>query len=179
MRWMTTALMLTLILAAAAAAEESGPPPPSLQRTMGNAPEVTLEPAPAVKPVTENKPGPRPTKIGEHRRLAPTQLAKGKWAKGTKGSPPVWRLTLRSPGAAALRLHFRDFRAGEGKAWVHNGKAWFGPYTGAGLYDDGDFWSHVVPGERLTIEYTGDAKDAKGPPFKVLEVSHLITNPLD
>ena len=170
MRWLT-ALMLTLTLVAA---EETGPPPPSLRRAMGNAPEVLL--TPASKPVAETKPAQRPTKIGEHRLLASAQLAKGKWAKGT---PPVWRLTVKSKGAAAMRLHFREFQVGKGQAWVHNGKDWFGPYTGGGLYGDGDFWSHVVPGERLTIEFAGDAKSAKGLPFKVQEVSHLTVNPLE
>lgn len=174
MRWLTV-LMLTMTLMPA---EEAGPPPPpSLRRAMGNAPEVVLTPAPAGnKPVAETKPGPRPTKIGEHRLLGAGQLAKGKWAKGT---PPVWRLTVKSKGAAAMRLHFRDFQVGKGQAWVHNGKDWFGPYTAGGLYGDGDFWSHVVPGERLTIEFASDAKPAKGLPFKVQEVSHLTVNPLE
>ncbi len=170
MRWLT-ALMLMLT---SVAAEETGPPPPSLRRAMGNAPEVVL--TPASKPVAETKPAQRPTKIGEHRLLASAQLSKGKWAKGT---PPVWRLTVKSKGAAAMRLHFREFQVGKGQAWVHNGKDWFGPYTGGGLYGDGDFWSHVVPGERLTIEFAGDAKPAKGLPFKVQEVSHLVVNPLE
>ena len=173
MRWLT-ALMLTLTLVAA---EKAGPPPPSLRRAMGNAPEVALQPSPPGKPVNdEAKPGPRPTKIGEHRLLGVAQLAKGKWAKGT---PPVWRLTVKSKGAAAMRLHFREFQVGKGQAWVHNGKDWFGPYTGGGLYGDCDFWSHVVPGERLTIEFAGDAKSAKGLPFRVQEVSHLTVNPLE
>ena len=173
MGWLTVLMMLTVNLVAA---EDAGPPPPSLRRAMGNAPEVALQPAPPSKPVAETKPGPRPTKIGEHRLLASAQLAKGKWAKGT---PPVWRLTLKSQGAVAMRLHFHDFQVGKGQAWVHNGKDWFGPYTGGGLYGDGDFWSHVVPGERLTIEFAGDAKPAKSLPFKVREVSHLTVNPLE
>lgn len=46
---------------------------------------------------------------------------------------------MRSPGAAALRVHFKGFRAGEGRVWVHNGKDFTGPFTGTGLFGDADF----------------------------------------
>ena len=142
--------MLALILFLAA---EIAPPP-----------EVTLSPAPPSES--------RPNKIGEHRTLSAAQLAKGKWSK----KPRVWRLAIKSTGAAAMRIHFREFHAGTGKVWVHNGKERFGPYSGDGLYGDGDFWSHVIPGDRLIIEYAGESKTI---PFAAREVSHLTVNPLE
>ena len=159
MKW----LMLPLALLAAEL------PPPSLgMRSLKAPPEIILAPAPATTPPAES----RANIIGEHRALAPAQWNKGQWTK----SPRIWRLAVKSKGAAALRVHFRDFHAGKGQVWVHNGKDWFGPYAGNGMYDDGDFWSHVVPGERLLIEYSGTAKQV---PFTVREVSHLTVNPLE
>jgi hypothetical protein len=159
MKWF--ALPLALLAADA--------PPPSLGlRSLKAPPEVSLVAAPAAAPLSES----RPMKIGEHRILSAAQLSKGQWTK----SPRLWRLAVKSTGAAAMRVHFRDFHAGKGQVWVHNGKDWFGPYSADGMYGDGDFWSHVVPGDRLLIEYAGDASKA---PFVVREVSHLTVNPLE
>ena len=167
--------LIAILTIPAPAADADGPP--SLQRSLGTPPEVTLVPAKPAAPAPE-KEGPRPTKIGEHRLLDATQWAKGKWVKKSKDTPAVWRLAIKSPGAKAMRVHFRDFHAGTGgKAWIHNGKEWHGPYTGGGLYGDGDFWSHVVPGDRLIVEFTSPAKGP--PPFAVREVSHLTTDPLE
>jgi len=139
-----------------------------LLATDAQPPQVTLAPAPA------SAAGPaRPNQIGTHRPFTAAQLAKGKWSK----KPRVWRLAIKSEGAAALRVHFKDFHAGAGKVWVHNGKDRYGPYSGDGLYGDGEFWSHVVPGDRLIIEYEGPGRAA--PPFQVPELSHLTVNPLE
>lgn len=178
-------LLACLVPAGADAAEEGGPPPPGIARALKTAaPEVQLvadKPKSPPKP-PDNKPGPRPTRIGEHRTLAAAQLAKGAWLK-TAGQEPLWRLAVRSKGAAAMRLHFQEFRVAAGKVWVHNGKEWFGPYTDRGMYGDGDFWSHVVPGDRLVLEYVPPAEaaaaPAKAPPFTVKSVSHLTSNPFD
>lgn len=165
------------------AAAEGDAPPPSLARALkAAAPEVQLAAAKPKPPAgSPSQPGrPQPTKIGEHRLLTAGQLAKGAWLKAGAGESSIWRLTVRSKGAAAMRLHFQNFHILAGKVWVHNGKDWFGPYAGDGMYGDGDFWSHVVPGERLTIEYEPPAGEAPKPlPFKVQSVSHLTLNPFD
>lgn len=164
------------------AAAEAGPPPASIARAVKvPAPEVQLAPAKPKTPPTPPKPGPQPTRIGEHRTLTAAQLTKGAWLKAAQDEMPLWRLAVRSKGAAAMRIHFQEFRApAGGKVWVHNGKEWFGPYTDRGMYGDGDFWSHVVPGDRLTIEYEQAGGAApKAPPFKVQSVSHLTSNPFD
>ena len=173
--------LLMILSTPVLSAESDDPLPPGLQRALGRPPEVTLAPARPAAAAPE-KEGPRPTKIGEHRLLDAAQLAKGKWVKKSKDAPAVWHLAIKSNGAAAMRVHFREFRAGAGgKAWVHNGKEWHGPYTGGGLYGDGDFWSHVVPGDRLIIEFAGPpgSKQPGIPPFSVREISHLTTNPLE
>jgi hypothetical protein len=163
MRWLVFAL-------ACYAAAGEGPAPPSLlaANKVKQAPEVWLAAAAQV-PVR-----PRANQIGEHRILPPQDLSKGAWI--TK--PRVWRLALRSRAAAAMRVHFLDFQVGQGRVWVHNGKDWFGPYTGGGLYGDGDFWSHVTPGDRLVIEYApAKGGERRPPPFRVREVSHLRVDP--
>ncbi len=96
------------------------------------------------------------------------------------GGRQLWRAALHSPGAAGVRLHFTGFDIGAGKLWIHDGSGeeqeTYGPYTGRGLYQDGDFWSDVILGESIVIEY----EPASGmgpidpPPFKVPEISHIL-----
>ena len=47
-------------------------------------------------------------------------------------------------------------------------------YTGSGLYGDGDFWSGIVFGDSLTIEYLPDGASAgEAVPFQIVEISHI------
>ena len=93
---------------------------------------------------------------GVHRRVDPNLLERGR-AESLDGQRSVWRLALHSQDAAGLRIHFTGFDAGSGRVWVHAGTGEEseirGPYTGKGLYGDGDFWSDVVLGEILVVEY--------------------------
>jgi V8-like Glu-specific endopeptidase len=69
----------------------------------------------------------------------------------------VWAVTIESPGATALRLHFDGFDLAPGdELYLHTerGEA-FGPYTGRGLLDTGEFWSHTVAGEKVTVQVHG------------------------
>ena len=74
-----------------------------------------------------------------------------------------------------MRVHFRDFAIGAGKLWLYSadGQA-VGPYTGSGLYGDGNFWSDIVSGDSLTIEYLPDpATTEEAVPFQIVEISHI------
>ncbi|MCC6539350.1 MAG: hypothetical protein IT162_17495 [Bryobacterales bacterium] len=156
------------------------PPPGLAQAAMGKIAELKLLPNAAAPPVAATPDRPRPTRVGEHRRVDAAQWKKkGAWFK-TKAGVSVWRLAVRSPGAAALRVHFKEFRVGEGRVWVHNGKEFTGPFTGPGLYGDGDFWAAVIPGERVVVEYQPPAgtKASGAPPIGAPEISHLTVNPL-
>lgn len=169
-----------LLLAAAAAFAEDAPPPGLAQTSLGKLNELKLGPAIPSPPVVADPARPRPQRIGEHRRVDAAQWKKkGAWFK-TKSGVSVWRLAVRSPGAAALRVHFKEFRVGEGRVWVHNGKDFTGPFTGTGLYGDGDFWAAVIPGERIVVEYQppAGAKASGAPPVGTPEISHLTVNPL-
>ena len=100
-----------------------------------------------------------PPVIGVHRRLPPGTVtlsfsggavkttAEGAWQSTAVGR--LWRLKMTSPGARAMRIHFRDFAIGAGSLWLHSASGQVvGPYTGSGLYGDGDFWSGIVFGRQ-------------------------------
>jgi len=120
---------------------------------------------------------------GVHRRVDPNLLERGR-ADILNGERSVWRLALHSQDAAGLRVHFTGFDAGSGRVWVHAGTGEeseiHGPYTGKGLYGDGGFWSDVVLGETLVVEYEPGRPMGPGeaPPFQIAEVSHLAAGAL-
>ncbi|MCP5049230.1 MAG: hypothetical protein GY940_18820 [bacterium] len=61
---------------------------------------------------------------------------------------------IQSPGATALRVHFDNINLPTGaELYIYNanGEA-FGPYTGMGPADDGDFWSNTVSGSLAYIQ---------------------------
>ena len=60
----------------------------------------------------------------------------------------VWTGAVESPGATALRMHFTNFSLpGNSALYIYglNGEA-FGPYTGLGHANSGEFWSHTITG---------------------------------
>ena len=127
----------------------------------------------------------RPPVIGVHRRLPPGAVtrsfsggavkttAERAWQSTAVGR--LWRLKTTSPGARAMRIHFRDFAIGPGSLWLYSASGQVvGPYTGSGLYGDGDFWSGIVFGDSLTIEYLPDGASAKeAVPFQIVAISHI------
>jgi hypothetical protein len=69
----------------------------------------------------------------------------------------TWAVTIESPGATALRLHFEGFDLAPGdELYLHTerGEA-FGPYTGRGLLESGEFWSHTLAGDTVTVQVHG------------------------
>jgi len=159
--------------------------PPSLQLSLPSPAEVNLPPlGPDDLQRLQPQRG-RPPVIGVHRRLPQGALklrfsgggvkstAEGAWQ--STGAGRLWRLKLTSPSARALRVHFRDFAIGAGRLWLHSedGQA-VGPYSGSGRYGDGDFWSGIVFGDSLTIEYLPDPAEAgEAVPFQIVEISHI------
>ena len=127
----------------------------------------------------------RPPVIGVHRRLPPGTVTlsfsggavkttvEGAWQPTAVGR--LWRLKMISPSARAMRIHFRDFAIGAGSLWLHSASGQVvGPYTGSGLYGDGDFWSGIVFGDSLTIEYLPDGASAgEAVPFQIVAISHI------
>ena len=99
---------------------------------------------------------------GVHRAITAKMLGKGKWKDG------VWRLQIVSKGAKGLRLHVTGFV--DGKLMV-KGTGAAQSFAAKGPNGDGDFWTGVVDGESVWVEFTG-AKKA-GPPVGIATVSHL------
>jgi hypothetical protein len=87
---------------------------------------------------------------------------------------PVWRAELASPGAAAIRLHFRDFHIGNGTLRITSPSGDdILTYTADGILNDGDFWSSIVPGDRALVEFTPHSPDSLELPFSLTEVAHF------
>ena len=159
--------------------------PPSLQLSLPSPAAVALPPlGPNDLQRLQPQEG-RPPLIGVHRRLpagavtrsfsggAVKTTAEGAWQSTAVGR--LWRLKMTSPSARAMRIHFRDFAIGAGSLWLHSASGQIvGPYTGSGLYGDGDFWSGIVFGDSLTIEYLPDGASAKeAVPFQIVAISHI------
>lgn len=119
----------------------------------------------------EIKPG--INRVSAHRGLPEDWLAQGQWSR-PRGGKPVFRAALRAPGAVGLRLHFKNFAA-SGRLWLYGSDDGYfaGPYSGAGPHADGDFWSELIEGESLILEYESDR--AAELPFEVDVISHLFT----
>lgn len=86
---------------------------------------------------------------------------------------------LSSPGAIGMRVHFTGFNLPQGAGvylYTGNGQV-FGPYTGRGPHGDGEFWSHTVLGESLTLQMrqTGRVSDRvmRKTRFTVAGIGHL------
>ena len=163
----------------------AAPRPPSLQLSLPSPAAVALPPlGPNDLQRLQPQEG-RPPLIGVHRRLpagavtrsfsggAVKTTAEGAWQSTAVGR--LWRLKMTSPSARAMRIHFRDFAIGAGSLWLYSASGQVvGPYTGSGLYGDGDFWSGIVFGDSLTIEYLPDGPSAgEAVPFQIVEISHI------
>ena len=159
--------------------------PPSLQLSLPSPAAAVLPPlGPDDLQRAQPQPG-RPPVIGVHRQLPPgvvtlslsgeTVMTTAEDAWQSTASGRVWRLKLTSPSARAMRIHFRDFAIGAGRLWLHSESGQVvGPYGGSGLYGDGDFWSGIVFGDSLTIEYLPDEATAReAVPFQIVAISHI------
>ncbi len=76
----------------------------------------------------------------------------------------TWTGVVRSPGAVALRLHFSDVSLPAGvELYVYNslGEAW-GPYTGQGPLQSGDFWAQTVVDDEVFVQLSYKGSDVRG-----------------
>ena len=126
--------------------------------------------------------GSGPLQAGVHRPLASSAADEGRWDVLDDGRR-IWRLAVTSPGASGVRFHLSNFQVGNGRVWVHDGNGdpngIHGPYTGSGLYGDGDFWTDIVLSERAVLEYEPAEPESFGQvPFRMIEISHLFDLPV-
>ena len=112
---------------------------------------------------------------------APLRL--GRWQQTGQGLN-VWRTTIRSTGASAVRIHFEGFDV-DGRVYVYPhgaraGTPFVGPYERLGPQGDGDFWSGIVFSDIVTIEYVL-GRNSELPdevPFRVNEIAHILSGAL-
>lgn len=116
----------------------------------------------------------RRTVSGIHRDVPVSVKSAGGW-ESAAGGRRIWRASILSPGAKGIRVRFSKFAVGTGKVWIYSGPGDEhpqGPYTGRGLFDDGEFWSGSVFGESVIIEYEPADPVDTGVPFEIESVSH-------
>ncbi len=141
-------------------------------------------PAPfALEPVSSgerNRAGkPGVMRIGIRRAVPPAFNSAGTVITTPSGES-IWRATLQSPGAVALRVHFENFSAGMGQVWIYSpttankGGPPIGPYSGKGPMGSGAFWSGTVNSDTVVIEYDAPSASpgANGVPFQIDAISH-------
>ena len=182
---LSTGLLLLAPISAADSGEQGTEPPPSL--AMALAPTEAEVALPPLGPKSLNRLDPAiriPHSAGLSRRIAPGSMnevgaaSSPAWSQTSSG--PVWRTTVKSPDAKALRLHFGSFSLGEGELWIHSGTTQaVGPYRGRGPFGDGEFWSPLLKGESAVVEYWPSASSLPEGmlPFEILEVGHLWLHP--
>ncbi len=91
----------------------------------------------------------------------------------------VWSAALRSEGAFGVRIYFDNFwLPPDTELYLFNeaGKV-AGPYMGAGPFDTGEFWSHMVFGETIYLQLRQYGPSKVGglhqTYFDIVEVGHL------
>jgi hypothetical protein len=80
-----------------------------------------------------------------------------------------------------MRVEFGNFSVGAGRVWLHDGAISAGPYTGRGLFDDGNFFTSAVYSESAILEYepAPDAPQELEPPFEIRSIVHQAQSALD
>jgi hypothetical protein len=85
----------------------------------------------------------------------------------------VWTGVVRAPSATGLRIHFSDFDLPEGAelyVYASNGMA-FGPYSGRGPNESGDFWTNTIAGEEMVVQL--HAGESGSPSFTIAGIGYL------
>ncbi len=147
-------------------------PPPGIRFGLRKPREFALAPLSVPERAGLAGPGPR-LRTGVHRSLPANLLSAGDWETTAEGKR-VWRMAIRSPGSLGIRVEFRNFSAGGGRVWLHNGDQIAGPYNGRGIFEDGHFWSATVFSDSVTLEYEPgpDGPEQTVPPFEIRTISH-------
>lgn len=164
--------------------------PPSRSASLSRPQRVSLSTLTSSETARPRTPHPGRQLTGIHRRLPEKMLAiapagesfgmnvPGAWSK-LPDSRRVWRLVIRSPGATAIRLHFQEFNVGDGLVWLYGEEEandrTEGPFSGRGLFGDGDFWSPSVTSQNIVVEYLPPSGDERVVvPFRIDRLSHRI-----
>ncbi|QBY03743.1 serine protease [Thalassotalea sp. HSM 43] len=96
-----------------------------------------------------------------------------------KGGAYTWTATINAIDASAMRIHFAGFSLpDDAKLYIFNnsGQA-FGPYSGRGRNNSGQFWSHTVFGDTLHLQIEfgslSSEKDIQATRFVIAGVGYI------
>ncbi|HYP06467.1 MAG TPA: trypsin-like peptidase domain-containing protein [Bryobacteraceae bacterium] len=122
----------------------------------------------------KRKPGLTP--VGLSRALPPDITSSGEWSTTPEGRP-IWRLSVRSEGASALRVRLTSFHVGIGRLWLlatdtEGVEVTAGPYIGDGPNGDGEFWTDMLMSDSLIVAYEPAETSSRDLPFVLTGLSH-------
>ncbi len=125
-----------------------------------------------------------PNQIGANRALEPTWMKSAvrlgvTRAKSSGRALVAHAAAVRSPGAAALRLHFDGVALPpDAELYVYGAQdnVISGPYAGRGPFESGEFWSDVLAGDTAVVEWL--SPEGAPPAFRVAELAHIWDSPL-
>ncbi len=124
---------------------------------------------------------PGATLLGIERETGDLAATAGEWVSLADGRR-AWRMAVQAPGATGIRVRFSNFLATSGMVWVYSGAndQVFGPYTGTGIDETGEFWSNTIFDDTAVVEYQPNGAEdttleAAGdePPFTISRISQL------
>lgn len=137
--------------------------------------------------VQPNVNGPAPLRIGVVKTISPGvgfvrgQAGKRGAIQEARDGGFVWAVTVTSPDAQAIRVHFTDFSLPpntEVYFFSLNGQA-HGPYTGTGRNGNGDFWTRSIASDTgvIQLRYTGSKADRREISFAISDLGHIHGRP--
>ena len=98
--------------------------------------------------------GSGPMRVGVMQDVAIDVVADGKVLKDAQGTH--FLLSVNSPGASFVSLHFSDFQLSEGSTvffYDQSGDVVLGSFLPEDVMDDGTFYTQSIPGSTIYIEY--------------------------
>jgi hypothetical protein len=91
------------------------------------------------------------------------------------GGKAVWSVAITSPGAKRVRVHFRDFDVGSAEVWVYapGRETARSPYSGKGVFADGEFWSTTIEGDTAIVALVRSNQSTPAQvPFVIDAITH-------
>ncbi|MEN6534331.1 MAG: trypsin-like peptidase domain-containing protein [Bryobacteraceae bacterium] len=165
--------------------------PPSMRYALSKPAKVSLGAVDSIDEATLKR-IPGGLNMGVHRSLTGTSLKftknsadkqvmqmDGAWSSTPSGKR-IWQLSVSSEGAVGLRLYFTEFSVGSGTVWVHGtDTSKQETYTGTGPWKNGKFWTPIITGDTVYVEYEPGSADASATavPFQISRISHMWALP--
>ena len=102
----------------------------------------------------------------------------GRWTD--RNGRAVWQLLVESPGAKSLNLGFTDFRLPPGaELYLATDAVRYGPFSSADGADHAQFWSPLLPGDRLLVELVMPDASTEGVHLTLSTVNHDYAGALE